>query len=260
MFFYDDNWTSAYPKYWNFSDTATYPLIDYPDNGGIHITYTKRYILYSSLGLTTQYYPVFTSDGRAIKIWKSLDAFKASSVGKSDIYYSKDYGTFEESKDTGLTFTGAYYNGSYSHDTIQNTIDNSETTIDNSTINNIVNNYITNNYGDGSGSGGAASGDGSSGSGSSGGWWDIGSGISAFIEGIASLLDFLLKLLGDLVGLLSSFLTSVLDVFSSLAALGQGFGDFLGAAFTFLPEDCISLIVSSIGAMCVIGVVKAFIK
>lgn len=255
VFFYDDNWTSAYPKYWNFSDTATYPLIDYPDNGGIHITYTKRYILYSSLGLTTQYYPVFTSDGRAIKIWKSLDAFKASSVGKSDIYYSKDYGTFEESKDTGLTFTGAYYNGSYSHDTIQNTIDNSETTIDNSTINNIVNNYITNNYGDGSGSGGAASGDGS---GSSGGWWDIGSGISAFIEGIASLLDFLLKLLGDLIDVISEFLVGLLAVLERLGAVGSSFGDFLKVFFGFLPEEIIDMIVVSIGFIVVAGVIKMF--
>lgn len=198
---------------------------------------------------------LYTLDGRTVKVWKTLDAFKNSSVGKSDIYYSKDYSDFEESKDTGLTFTGAYYNSSYSHETVQNTIDNSQTTVDNSVVNNIVNNYITNNYyGDGSGSGDSEGDD------KPGGWWNIGEGISSFIEGIAALLDFILKLLGDLVGLLSKFLTSVLDVLSGLTALGQGFGDFLGAIFTFLPEECTSLIVSSIAAMCVVGVVKSFMK
>ena len=192
---------------------------------------------------------VFTSDGRTIKIWKSLDAFKASSMGKSNIYYSKDYGTFDKTKDNGITFTGSYYNGSYSHETIQNNIDNSSE-INENTVNNIVNNYITNNnYGDGSGSG---SGNGSSGS----GWWNIGSGIESFIEGIASLLDFLLELLGKLVGLLGEFLSSILAVLSSLTSLGDGFGTFLKAAFSFLPDECISLIISSIGVMCLVGVIN----
>lgn len=220
---------------------------------------------YSSLGIYTDFSKIsisnnagaiFTSDGRFVKVWKSLDTFKASSLGKSNIYYSSGYSGFDVAGDNSITFSGGYYMSTdYSHTSIQNSIDNSQT-IDESTVNNIVNNYITNNnYGDSSGSGSG----GGSGSGS-GGWWDIGSGIASFIEGVASLLDFILKLLGDLIGLLGTFLTSVLDVFSSLTALGQGFGDFLGAAFSFLPEECISLIVSSIAAMCIVGVVKVFIK
>lgn len=155
-----------------------------------------------------------------------------------------------------MEFTGSYYSNTstnYSHQNIQNTIDNSSE-VNESTVNNIVNNYITNvtnNYSGGDGSGDDEKPD---------DWWHIGDGIDAFIKGVASLLDFILKLLGDLVDLLGKFLTSVLDVLSGLTALGQGFGDFLGAAFTFLPEECVSLIISSIAAMCVVGVVKAFIK
>ena len=206
---------------------------------------------FSKISLSNTAGAVFTSDGRNIKVWKSLDAFKASSLGKSNIYYSKDYSSFDSSVDNSITFSGDYYNGSYSHDVIQNNIDNSSE-INESTVNSIVNNYITNNnYGSGSGSG---SGDNSS----SGGWWDIGTGIDAFIKGLASLLDFILKLLGDLIGLLGEFLSSVLAILSSLTSLGQGFGEFLQSAFLFLPEECISLIISSIGAMCVVGVIKVF--
>lgn len=254
---YDSNWTLV--NYFHVFISRSEPsIVDLSKFSSNSSTYNKMTV-YPTLSQFTSNIQswgfFFTSDGRAIKVWKSLDAFKASSVGKSDIYYSKDYGMFEESKDTGLTFTGAYYNGSYSHDTIQNTIDNSETTIDNSTINNIVNNYITNNYGDGSGSGGAASGDGS---GSSGGWWDIGSGISAFIEGIASLLDFLLKLLGDLIDVISEFLVGLLAVLERLGAVGSSFGDFLKVFFGFLPEEIIDMIVVSIGFIVVAGVIKMF--
>lgn len=203
---------------------------------------------------------IFTSDGRSLKVWKSLDTYKAASVGKSNIYYTKDYSGYDMTADNTVGFTGSYYSSnssSYSHDIIQNTIDNS-TEVNESTVNNIVNNYITNNnYGDGSGSGGS----GGSGSGDSGnGWWNIGDGISAVIEGIASLLDFVLKLLGDLIGLLGTFLTSVLDVLSSLTAVGQEFSDFITEAFKFIPEDLLTMMFTSIAIMCGIGIFKAFKK
>lgn len=197
-----------------------------------------------------------TADGRYIKIWKTLDGLKNYDVGKSDIYYTNTYSSYDSNIDNSVEFTGSYYSNTstnYSHQNIQNTIDNSSE-VNESTVNNIVNNYITNvtnNYGGGDGSGDDEKPD---------DWWHIGDGIDAFIKGVASLLDFILKLLGGLVDLLGKFLTSVLDVLSGLTALGQGFGDFLGAAFTFLPEECVSLIISSIAAMCVVGVVKAFIK
>lgn len=203
---------------------------------------------------------LFTKDGFSVKVWKSLDAFKAYTIGKSNIYYSSSYSAFDNSVDNSIEFTGSYYSSSssYSHDIIQNTIDNSSE-VNESTVNNIVNNYITNNnYGDSSG-GGSGSGPGGSSSGS-GSWWDIGSGIDSFVKGIAALLDFVLKLLGDLVGLLGRFLTDVLEVFKSLGVVGSGFGEFLKEVFGFLPDECISLIMSSIGAMCIVGVVKAFKK
>ena len=199
---------------------------------------------------------LLSSDVMTVKIWKSLDGLKNYSVGKSDIYYANTYSSFDNSVDNSIEFTGAYYsstNTSYSHQNIQNTIDNSQETINESTVNNIVNNYITNvtnNYN----SSGSGSGEGS------GGDWNLGEGIEAFVKGVAELLDFVLKLLGELIGLLATFATSVLDVLKGLAVVGTSFGDFLKAVFGFLPDECISLIMSSIGVMCLVGVIKVFKK
>lgn len=244
----------------NMSGLPSVDLKNYTSNNIYSKTGDKVWPAGTPLSLlqSTIYLSVFTSDGRAIKVYKSLSALKSANIGKSDIYYSKDYGTFDESKDQGLTFTGSYYSGDYSHDTIQNTIDNSQTSVDNSVVNNIVNNYITNNYGDGSGSsGGSSSGDGS---GSGNDWWNIGDGITAFVKGIAALLDFLLKLLGDLISVLSDFLISLLAVLEKLAVVGSSFGDFVGAFFGFLPEECILMIMSGIGLMVVVGIIKMFKK
>lgn len=259
IFFIDNNWKDVNPPVINMSGLPSVDLKNYTSNNIYSKTGDKVWPAGTPLSLlqSTIYLSVFTSDGRAIKVYKSLSALKSANIGKSDIYYSKDYGAFDESMDQGLTFTGSYYNGDYSHDTIQNSIDNSQTTVDNSVVNNIVNNYITNNYGDGSGSSGGSS---SGGSSSEDDGWNIGDGITAFIDGVVKLLDFLLLLIGDLIGVLGTFLTSLLEVLSGLAALGKGFGDFLSASFSFIPEECISLIIASIGAMCIAGVVRAFLK
>lgn len=271
---YSDNWEllkTPYMAYRSFFDgsTGVTSWLDYDFNvldikSSDNFNNVTMYPLKPDQALTTN--PVysgstfaigwiFTSDARMIKVWKSLDAFKQYTTGKSNVYYTKDYSGFDESKDTGYIFTGTQYNGGYSHDIIQTTIDNSSE-VNESTVNNIVNNYITNNYGDGSGSGGGSG----SGSGSGNGWWNIGDGITAVIEGIASLLDFLLKLIGDLVKVLAEFLSGLLEIMGSFAALGDGFSSFLKAAFGFLPDECIRIIVITVGLMCAVGLFKVFKK
>lgn len=256
--FYTNSWNIQKPYYMT-SDRKNPSVIDLSDFSSDAISNSTEYLIWTDFVLSTasSWYCIFTSDGRSIKIWKSLDAFKASSVGQSDIYYTNAYSRYDASVDNSIEFSGSYYSSNsstYSHDIIQNNIDNSSE-VNESTINNITYqtiNNITNNYGDSSGSGSGSSG--------SGGWWNVGDGIEAFIQGVAELLDFALKLLGDLVGLLGRFLTDVLEVFKSLGVVGSGFGEFLKEVFGFLPDECISLIMSSIGAMCIVGVVKAFKK
>lgn len=266
FYLYDDNWNivcTQYPTpYYKISTINSWEinssLPDYSDKSAwdsLSYGYFNYFVLNPTFARTYLYEGwLFTSDGRSIKIWKSLNAFKQYSINRQNVYYTKDYSDFDESKDTGYTFTGTQYNGGYSHDIIQTTIDNSSE-VNESTINNIVNNYITNNYGDGSGSGG---GSGSSGSGDD--WWNVGDGISAIVKGIAQLLDFLLKLLGDLIGVISEFLVGLLEVLKGLGDVGSSFGDFLKAFFGFLPEEIIDMIVVGIGAVLVAGVIKGFKK
>lgn len=245
--FYQNNALSATCDFYDLSDVSF--MFDGVKYTTVVDLYTSPYFA-DYLNTNLNDIVLFTSDGRSVKWWKSLDAFKQSTVGKSNIYYSNTYSSFDSSVDNSVEFSGSYYSNSYSHDVIQNTIDNSSE-VNESTVNNIVNNYITNNYGDGSGSG--------SGSGDSGDdWWNIGDGITAFIEGVAKLLDFLLKLLGDLIGVISDFLVGLLAVLKELGVVGSSFGDFLAAFFGFLPEEIISMIVSGIGLLVVAGIIKVF--
>lgn len=259
---YDANWTLAKIPCLNYEYNSNGVISDVFDlsdivnsqefqDGGRSFSYFPTSYPYWNQNYT--YGWIYTKDGRPIKLWKSLNAYKLYSVGKQNVYYTKDYSDFDESKDVGYTFTGTQYNGGYSHDIIQTTIDNSSE-VNESTINNIVNNYITNNYGDTSGSGSGSGGD-SSGSGDD--WWNVGDGISAIVKGIAQLLDFLLKLLGDLIGVISDFLVGLLAVLEKLGAVGSSFGDFLKAFFGFLPEDVVNLLVVSIGLVAVAGVIRA---
>lgn len=258
--FVTSSWVKSYPHVLilDKNNPAIFDLSKFDSNSTSGVVSELRFydIPFKSTSSSQSLQVFFTKDGRSIKVWKSLDAFKQSSVGLQNIYYTKDYSGFDESKDVGYTFTGTQYNGGYSHDIIQTTIDNSSE-VNESTVNNIVNNYITNNYGDGSGSGGG-SGSGSSGSGDD--WWNVGDGIGAIVKGIAQLLDFLLKLLGDLIGVISEFLVGLLEVLKGLGDVGSSFGDFLGSFFGFLPKEIIDMIVVGIGAVVVAGVIKGFKK
>lgn len=257
VYLYDSDWkliSSLDSSAVNADGLENFPLMS-----GKSSLYASRFSFNTKMitGPTDSNILLFSKDGLSIRVWKSLDSFKAYSVGQSNIYYTNTYSSFDSNVDNSIEFSGSYYNSTnttYSHDVIQNTIDNSSE-VNESTVNNIVNNYITNNnYGDSSGGSGSGS---SSGSGD---WWNIGSGLESFIKGIAALLDFALKLLGDLIALLSTFATSVLDLFKSLALIGSEFGDFLAEVFPFLPPECINIIIGSIGGMCIVGVVNIFKK
>lgn len=218
FYVYDDLWKKATTKYDLISVTnihildlaKTYDWIYTSDS----YSSISKYIYCSSAPLRGA--TLVTTDGRYIKLWKSLDTFKAYSVGQSNIYYSSSYSSFDNSVDNSVTFSGSYYsNNDYSHTSIQNNIDNSQE-INETTINNIVNNYITNNYfGSDDSSGGGGSGGGSG----SGNWFtDLITGIpqllSALLDGIAALLEAG----GNLLGV-------VTELFTKLFVPSEGFAD-----------------------------------
>lgn len=151
---------------------------------------------------------VFTSDGRSVKIWKSIDEMKKYSVGKSDIYYSTQYSGFDYEVDNSVTFDYDYYtSNNYSHTVIQNNIDNS-TEVNETVINNIVNNYITNNY-YGGGSGG-----GEDNPGGSGNWFtELITGIPTLLK---ALIDGLAGIVDSIAGFLETLVESIVGLFDKL--------------------------------------------
>lgn len=159
---------------------------DYELNGSIYIMKDNPFLM---TNVNYTYGWLCTKDGRYIKIWKSVDAMKGYSVGKSNIYYSTTYSSYDYSVDNSITFTGQYFTSNdYSHTTIQNNIDNSQD-INETVVNNIVNNYIINNfYGTDVPGGGDDDPD------DSGNWFaDLITGIpellAAIVDGIAGLKD-----------------------------------------------------------------------
>lgn len=217
---YNDNWQQQNALYWDLlTTTSSYYYKNFPDTTDcpFYRVYTNRYDIYfNNPHLISNCMSLFTKDGRVVKVWKSLDAFKNYTAGKSDIYYSSNYSNYDYTVDNSVSFDYDYYtSNNYSHTTIQNNIDNS-TEVNETTINNIVNNYITNNYyGDGSGGGGGE------GSGGSGNWFtDLIKGIpellAALIDGLAGMVDSIAGLFGSIVDAMYGALEKLIDLIVGL--------------------------------------------
>lgn len=107
---------------------------------------------------------LFTNDGRYVKVFKDISAFKLYSVGQQS-YYINQTNDYSTTNDNSVKFDGTYYEDNattYSYDIVQNEIDNS-TEINEETVNNIVNNTtstIINNYYGSTGGEGGESGEG----------------------------------------------------------------------------------------------------
>lgn len=194
--YFSQNFVDCYPDITGQSSSTNNPY---------HFNLPPSPIYYRSV--------LFSQDGRNVKVWKSLDAMKKYSVGKSDIYYSNQYSGFDYEVDNSVTFDYDYYtSNNYSHTVIQNNIDNS-TEVNDTVINNIVNNYITNNYyGDNSGGGGEDN------PGGSGNW---------FTDLIKGIPDLLVALIDGLTGIISSageLLEKLISLFTDLFVPTVDFG------------------------------------
>ena len=104
-------------------------------------------------------------------------------------------------------------------------------------------------------SGGAGGGGGGESGGESGG--GIFGGLSDFIDSLGKLVDFVLKLLGGVVGLIADLGNGILDILGSLTQFTDGFGLFLKEAFAFLPEEAVDIITLGISTVVVLAVIRA---
>lgn len=192
---------------------------------------------------------IFTSDGRSIRIYKTLDAFKNYSVGTRPYYITDAFKNYDSTVDNSTTIT--------------------QTEIDNSVTYGDVYNYITNNYENPDGlsedelrailaeylssinnSGG------SGGSGDSGG---SGGGLSGFLDGLGSIGNAILAILGKLMEILGSAIELVTGAITDLITIiPNSIGELLGALFPVFPEEWIKAITLSLVLGVVVGIVRMF--
>lgn len=208
------------------------------------------------------YSSIYTADGAPYKIYKTMDAYKNSTVSKSNIYYSSSYYNYSSTDDHTVEFNGSYYNnyteGSYYNNvqTIVTDSYNGNTGITAEEMQTIIQTIFDNMKNDtkpDSGSGGDTSG-GDSGGGSGGET----SGVKAIIEGIGKLLDALLVVIGKVLGLVSDFVVVALNLITSFTAFSEGFAQFLASCFAFLPPEIISLICAGLSLIITLAVIKYF--
>ena len=190
---------------------------------------------------------LFTDGCKRIKVYASLDSFKADSVGTQTYYITNDYSK-GATYNTTKTIDNSTIQNTISYETVQNYnqqyYDEHNTTANYETINNYITNYyetINNNGGSG-------------GSGSGGGSDDSGGGIFDWLGSVGDILGSLIKGLGELVVGLLDGITTVITSF--IDTLPTQVNNLFGTLFDWLPPEIRSLIVLSITLSLIWGIIK----
>jgi len=220
---YNSLWQGLNIKYFQLNRDSGFDTINFKSDNLPSTSFSSSYAYICGIkylgsfndNSPKNYVTPFTSDGRAIKVWKTLDAMKSYTVGKCNIYYTNNYSRFDNSVDNSVTFTGQYYtSNAYSHTAIQQYIDNSQD-INETVVNNIVNNYIINNYYGTDTPGGDVP----------GGDPDTGNWFTELLNGIPQLLAALADGLAALSELGGKLAEGVTNLFTKLFVPSEGFAD-----------------------------------
>lgn len=190
---------------------------------------------------------LFTDGTKKIKVFRTLDSFKADSVGTQTYYITNDYSK-GATYNTTKTIDNSTIQNTISYETLQNFnqqyYDEHNTTANYETINNYINNYyetINNNGGSGGGDSGGGSG-------------DSGGGIFDWLGSVGEILGSLIKALGEIVvGLLDGIATVIT---SFIDTLPTQVNNLFGTLFDWLPPEIRSLIVLSITLSLIWGIIK----
>jgi len=207
------------------------------------------------------YIGLVSNDGREVKIYNTLEALKADSIGRSPYYITSNFRDYYD-QDNSIKVSGDYVLGDYttSHDTIQEQINNSGT-INNETINNIVNDSsqtIINNYastvlpetdddneGDNDNGGGLGS---------------ILDGLGSIIGGVADLVGFLLGVIGEVIGLIGDLFNTIFNGIKAIGEIFAGFTGLLGSMFPFIPQELVTFLTLAVEASVGVAIWRQFKK
>ena len=238
---YDSNWTYHHPNsftYYKLTDNSVSSF-----HPSTYYWFNAR--LTSDFGNNIGNIFLFTDGQKKIKVFRTLDSFKADSVGTQTYYITNDYSK-GATYNTTKTIDNSTIQNTISYETVQNFnqqyYDEHNTTANYETINNYITNYyetINNNGGSG---------------GSGGGSGDSGGGIFDWLGSVGDILGSLIKGLGEIVvGLLdgiASVITSFIDT------LPTQVNNLFGTLFDWLPPEIRSLIVLSITLSLIWGIIK----
>lgn len=230
---YDKNWTEIKLSWRNNDDSISPASTD-----KLYLSSTPNLENYST------WYYVVSKKAQRFKIYRSLDSFKADSVGTQTYYITNDYSK-GATYNTTETIDNSTIQNTISYETVQNFnqqyYDEHNTTANYETINNYITNYyetINNNGGGGSG----------------GGSGDSGGGIFDWLGSVGEILGSLIKGLGDIVvGLLDGIATVIT---SFIDTLPTQVNNLFGTLFDWLPPEIRSLIVLSITLSLIWGIIK----
>ena len=231
---YDKNWTQIKPHWRNNDDTISESYTN-----TLYLSSTSFLQNYSSWNYVVSKKPL------RFKVYRSLDSFKAESVGTQTYYITNDYSK-GATYNTTQTIDNSTLQNTISYETVQNFnqqyYDEHNTTANYETINNYITNYyetINNNGGSG---------------GSGGGSDDSGGGIFDWLGSVGDILGSLIKGLGEIVvGLLDGIATVIT---SFIDTLPTQVNNLFGTLFDWLPPEIRSLIVLSITLSLIWGIIK----
>lgn len=263
---YDDNWEIAdiYKTFTldsqgiiseNETMRSSFPFTYGMENHGVSRGIEEPpniYHMFDYNGNTFQTRFMLTKGSRYIRAYKTLDDLKTYSLGTRPYYITDAFKNYDSTVDNSTTIT--------------------QTEIDNSVTYGDVYNYITNNYENPDGltedelrailaeylssinnSGGSGSGSGSGDSGGSGG------GLGGFLDGLGSIGNAILAILGKLMEILGSAIELVTGAITDLITIiPNSIGELLGALFPVFPEEWIKAITLSLVLGVIVGIMRMF--
>lgn len=197
---------------------------------------------------------VVTENGDYIKVFKTYNHMKEYNVGFQPYYVGEKYLNYDSSQDNSIKVDSDTLNNNNwvtnnndVYNNVSNTVINNNTTnitnggsgLTEEEIKNIVDS-ILDSYKPDSG-GGSDSGDGG---GSGGGDGGSSGGLTAILEALGKLLDFLLTAIGKALSVVLDFLTKALGLLDGLSGFTGPFTAFLSAIMPFIPQEVWDVIIA----------------
>lgn len=186
------------------------------------------------------------------RVYDSVETYKQYSLGQRPYYVTDAFSNYDSTVDNSTTITQTEIDNSVTYGDVYNYITNNYDNPDGLSedeLRAILAEYLSqiNNNNSGGGSGGSDNGSGS------------GGGLGGFLDGLGSVGNAILSILGKLMEILGSAIELVTGAITDLITIiPNSIGELLGALFPVFPEEWIKAITLSLVLGVVVGIVRMF--